>query len=52
MRKAKYLTKKLIEWLRSHEDEPSENDSVTRDDNPQVKTYIYSSHVSAGGWME
>ena len=49
MTKHKYLTRKLTQWLRSHDDDME----YTKPDDPhdpQVKTYIYGNATEQGEW--
>ena len=45
-----FLTR-IWTWLRSHDDEPSENGSAEPEPTIEYKTYIYSGGVEEGEWI-
>ena len=50
MWKSKFLTKKLIEWLRSHDDSDAPDENLDDPHDPQVRTYIYGNAIELGEW--
>lgn len=46
----RFLTR-IWTWLRSHDDEPSENGSEAPEPTIEYKTYIYSGGVEEGEWI-